>query len=132
MLCVSITTDSQISIRNGNYIIITCNCIDNDYEFISYLHSCLKNSYSYSSENLKNDFKAVINELENKIAACTCDIAYNIFNAVYFLWIETCCPQFKFSSQVIYKQPVYHYLKQEKKIEEFLVILSACGKAEKF
>ncbi|KAL4091755.1 hypothetical protein QTP88_026397 [Uroleucon formosanum] len=57
---VSITTDSWTSIKNENYIAITCHFIDNECELKSYLLSCL----------------------ENNIAACTTDNAYNIVNAV--------------------------------------------------
>lgn len=59
---VSITTDSWTSIKNENYIAITCHFIDNECELKSYLLSCFKNSVSHSSENLKKDLLAVINE----------------------------------------------------------------------
>lgn len=81
---VSITTDSWTSIKNENYIAVTCHFIDNECELKSYLLSCFKNSESHTSENLKNDLLAVIKDwgLDNCIAACTTDNAYNIVNAV--------------------------------------------------
>ncbi|VVC43162.1 Ribonuclease H-like domain [Cinara cedri] len=67
---VSITTDSWTSIKNSNYIAVTCHFIDNECELKSYLFSCFKNSESHSSENLKNNLLAIIKKwgLENKIA----------------------------------------------------------------
>lgn len=81
---VSITTDSWTSIKNENYIAVTCHFINNECELKSYLLSCFKNSESHTSENLKNDLLAVIKKwgLENNIAACTTDNAHNIVNAV--------------------------------------------------
>ncbi|KAE9525285.1 hypothetical protein AGLY_014353 [Aphis glycines] len=81
---VSITTDSWTSIKNENYIAVTCHFINNECELKSYLLSCFKNSESHSSENLKNDLLAVIKKwgLEHNIAACTTDNAHNIVKAV--------------------------------------------------
>lgn len=81
---ISITTDSWTSIKNENYIAVTCHFINNECDLKSYLLSCFKNSESHSSENLKNDLLAVIKKwgLENNIAACTTDNAHNIINAV--------------------------------------------------
>ncbi|VVC41286.1 Ribonuclease H-like domain,Zinc finger C2H2-type,Zinc finger, BED-type,HAT, C-terminal dimerisation, partial [Cinara cedri] len=56
---VSITTNSWTSIKNENYIALTCHFIDNECESKSYLLSCFKNSESHSSENLKNYLLAI-------------------------------------------------------------------------
>jgi len=80
---VCITTNSWTSIKNENYIAVTCHFINNECELKSYLLSCFKNSESHTSENLKKDLLVVIKEwdLENNVAASTTDNAYNIVNA---------------------------------------------------
>ena len=45
---VSITTDSWTSIKNENYIAVTCHFINNECELKSYLLSCFKNSESHT------------------------------------------------------------------------------------
>lgn len=81
---VSLTTDSWTSLKNENYISVTCHFIDNNCEIKSCLLSCFKNSDFHTSDNLKVDLMRVSKkwELENHIAACTTDNAHNIVNAV--------------------------------------------------
>lgn len=70
--------------KNENYIAVTSHFVDNECELKSYLLSCIKNSGSNTSENLKKDLSVVINKwgLGNYIAECTTDNAYNIVNVV--------------------------------------------------
>lgn len=58
---INITTDSWTSIKNENYIVVTCHFIDNECKLKSYFLSCYKNSESHTSDNLKNDLLRVIN-----------------------------------------------------------------------